>query len=143
MTTVNVYLNFDGNCQEAFDFYKSVFGGEFQFSMKMKDMPGDNARKSSDDAERLAHISLPISKETMLLGSDWPKDYSSQFRKGNNFNVSVSTDSKESATKIFNALCEGGKITMPLEKVFWAELFGMVEDKFGVGWMVGFSGTLM
>lgn len=83
------------------------------------------------------HISLPISKETVLLGSDTGGEWSSGFSQGNNFSLSISTNDKEEAQRIFNELSAGGKITMPLEKTFWAEYFGMSADKFGIHWMVG------
>jgi len=86
--------------------------------------------------EKIMHISLPISKETVLMGSDVGGDWSKDFKKGNNFTISVNTDTTEEATRIFIALSEGGKIKMPLARTFWESYFGMLTDKFGVNWML-------
>jgi PhnB protein len=85
------------------------------------------------------HVSLPISKETMLLGSDTGGEWSSNFKKGNNFSVSINTDSEAEADKLFNGLSAGGQVTMPMAKTFWNSYFGMFTDKFGVNWMVSFE----
>ena len=138
MATINPYLNFNGNCEEAFNFYKSVFGGEFQSIMRFKDTPPDvqMPRDASED-NLIMHVALPIGNGTILMGSDRPKS----FGPGTNdsFSVSVSTDSEAEAKKIFTALSAGGKITMPLDKTFWGSYFGMFTDKFGTMWMVGYS----
>jgi PhnB protein len=137
MTTVNVYLNFNGNCEEAFNFYKSVFGGEFPYLGRYKDMPpGDGKSISPEDAEKIMHVSLPISKETMLMGSDAGGEWASNIQQGNNFAVCIATDSKEKADELFNGLSQGGQVTMPLSNTFWGDYFGMFIDKFGISWMV-------
>ncbi len=138
MATVNIYLNFDGNCMQAFDFYKSVFKKDFQFVGKFDEMPSyEGAPPVSDDLKgKIMHISLPISKETILMGSDTGGEWSSSFKQGNNFSISVGTKSIEEADEIFNALADGGEITMPIEKTFWESYFGMLTDKFGIAWQV-------
>lgn len=138
MTTVNVYLTFRGNCEEAFAFYKSVFGGEFPYVGRFKDMPASEGAPPIPDElkEKIMHISLPISKETVIMGSDAGGDWAPRLREGNNFAISVNTESTEEATHIFNALAEGGQVTMPLDKTFWDAYFGMLTDKFGINWMV-------
>ncbi len=138
MTTINVYLTFNGNCEEAFKFYKSIFGGEFPYVGRFKDMPPHEGSKPVPVAygEKIMHISLPISKETSLMGSDVGGEWSNNYKEGNNFTISVNTDSTDEATRIFNALADGGKITMPLDKTFWESYFGMLTDKFGINWMV-------
>src|SRR5687767_7596645 len=114
MTVVNVYLTFNGNCEEAFNFYKSVFGGEFPYIGRYKDMPQEEGKKiDNKDAEKIMHVSLSISKETMLMGSDTGGDWASNYSQGNNFAVSISTDSKEEADRLFNGLSAGGTVTMP------------------------------
>ena len=140
MTTVNVYLNFDGNCAEAFDFYKSVFGGEFPYVGKYKDMPAEPgcAPLTEEEGERIMHISLPISKETMLMGSDTGGAWAASFKQGNNFTMSINTDSQEEADRLFNGLSAGGMVTMPMQVTFWGDYFGMFTDKFGVNWMVSY-----
>ena len=138
MTTVNVYLTFSGNCEEAFNFYKNIFGGEFPYVGRFKDMPPHKGSKPVPAAygEKIMHISLPISKETSLMGCDVGGEWSNNYKEGNNFTISVNTDNTDDATRIFNSLAEGGKITMPLAKTFWESYFGMLTDKFGINWMV-------
>jgi PhnB protein len=141
MTTVNVYLNFNGNCLEAFEFYKGVFGGEFPYVGRFKDMPPQEGMPPlpKEMEELIMHVSLPISAETMLMGSDTGGEWAPAFTQGNNFAVSVNTDDKAEADRIFAGLSEGGQITMPLATTFWGAYFGMCVDKFGVGWMVSFA----
>lgn len=137
MATVNIYLSFNGNCEEAFNFYKSAFGGEFPYIGRYKDMPNDGGKPIPTElGDRIMHISLPISKETVLMGSDTGGEWSSNYMKGNNFSLSIGADSKEEAEKLFNKLSEGGQVTMPLNVTFWGEYFGMFTDKFSINWMV-------
>lgn len=137
MAAVNIYLTFNGNCEEAFNFYKSVLGGEFSFVGRFKDMPADPNHPPVPDSEKdkIMHISLPVSKETVLMGCDSSEAFG-RATIGTNFTISVNTPSEEEARKIFNGLAAGGKVTMPLDKTFWAPLFGMLTDKFGIQWMV-------
>jgi PhnB protein len=140
MALVNVYLTFNGNCEEAFTFYKSVFGGEFPYIGRFKDMPpSEDGKVSEADMNKIMHVSLPISKETMLMGSDTGGEWASSFTQGNNFSISVNADSKEEADKIFNALSAGGQVTMPLNNTFWGDYFGMLTDKFGINWMMSYN----
>jgi PhnB protein len=141
MTTVNVYLNFNGNCEEAFNFYKSVFGGEFPYIGRYKDMPPppDGGKGFPEEqGNRIMHVSLPISKETMLMGSDTGGEWASDFKQGNNFSISINTDSRQEADRLFTSLSQGGRVTMPMNDTFWGDYFGMFTDKFGVNWMVSF-----
>lgn len=141
MTAVNVYLNFDGNCEEAFNFYKSVFGGEFSYIGRFKDMPPSEEGNGISEAEgdRIMHVGLPISKETALMGSDTGGEWASSYKQGNNFSVSINTDSQQEADRLFNGLSEGGQVIMPMNKTFWGDYFGMFADKFGINWMVSFN----
>lgn len=140
MATVNVYLTFNGNCEEAFKFYKSVFGGEFPYIGRFGEMPpSEDGNANPADANRIMHVSLPISKETMLMGSDTGGEWSAQFKQGNNYAISINTDSREEADTLFNGLSVGGKVTMPMAHTFWGAYFGMFEDKFGVNWMVNYD----
>lgn len=142
MAIVNIYLTFDGNCEEAFDFYKSVFGGEFPYKGRFSDMPpSEDSSKQvpAEHANRIMHISLPISKETMLMGSDTGGEWASHYKQGNNFSVSVTAASKDEADKLFNALAVGGMVTMPLASTFWGDYFGMLTDKFGIAWMMSYN----
>lgn len=140
MATVNVYLTFDGNCEEAFNFYKSVFGKEFSYIGRFGDMPPSEESKLSEaDAKRIMHVSLPISNETILMASDTTSEWAGTLKQGNNFSVSINTVSKEEADALFNGLSAGGKVTMPLANTFWGAYFGMFEDKFGINWMVNYD----
>ena len=140
MAQVNPYITFNGNCEAAFNFYKSVFGGEFIDVNKFKDMPpAEGQTMSVEDGERIMHVSFPISKETVLMGSDTFGEWASQYQKGNNFSISINTSSEEEATKLFNGLSAGGLVTMPIDKTFWGALFGMFTDKFGITWMVNYD----
>ena len=137
MTTINTYLTFNGNCEEAFNFYKSVLGGEFSYLGRFNEMPPEAQENvSPEDANKIMHVSLPISEETVLMGSDTGGEWGSGFKQGNNFSVSITTDSREKADKFFNGLSEDGKVIMPMQKTFWGEYFGMLTDKFGINWMV-------
>ena len=141
MATVNVYLTFNGNTEEAFNFYKSVFGGDFTYLGRFKDMPADEncPPPSEDEGNRIMHVSLPISKETILMGSDSTSQSGDVPAFGGNFSVSINTDSTAEADKLFNGLSAGGNVIMPLEKTFWGAYFGMLVDKFGVHWMVNYD----
>jgi PhnB protein len=136
MTTINVYLTFNGNCEDAFNFYKSVFGGEFANIGKFGEMPPQEGfEMSENDKNRIMHVSLPISSETTLMGSD-SSSYSGDAVFGNNFSVSINTDSKEDADRFFNGLSAGGNVIMPMQDTFWGAYYGMFTDKFGINWMV-------
>ncbi len=140
MTKINIYLNFNGNCEEAFNFYKSVFGGEFAHIGKFKDMPEDPGYPISEaDKEKVMHVSFPISKESVLMGSDTGGEWAASYKQGNNFSISINTDSKEEADRLFEDLSKDGKVIMPMNKTFWESYFGMFTDKFGVNWMVSFD----
>lgn len=137
MTTINPYLTFNGNCLEAFNFYKSVFGGEFNYVGRFKDMP-DNPQYPvpEEDKEKIMHISLPISKETILMGSDTSESFGKLSTPGSNFSLSVNSESVEVVTRIFNELSIKGTVKMPLNKTFWGAYFGMFTDQYGIHWMV-------
>jgi PhnB protein len=139
MSTINTYLNFNGNCETAFNFYKSVFGGEFTFMGRFSDMPeSDDYKVPEADKNKVMHVSLPIGN-SVLLGSDTGGDWAPTFVQGNNFSVSITPESKEEADKLFGLLAEGGNITTPLHLSFWGDYFGMITDKFGINWMMNFT----
>jgi PhnB protein len=139
MTTVNIYLIFEGNCRQAFEFYRNVFGGEFDSVSKFGEMPPQEGQPPMTDEmkEMIMHVSLPVSKETVLMGSDNGGSAGPVVKSGNNFSISVNTDSTGEADRIFNALAEGGTVKMALGRTFWNSYFGMLTDHFGVNWMVG------
>ena len=141
MTSINVYLNFNGNCREAFTFYQSIFGGEFDFLGTFGEMPPQEGYEVPEsDKDLIMHVSLPISKETILMGSDTGSGFP-KVTSGNNFSIYVNTESKAEADRIFVDLSADGKVNMPMADVFWGSYFGMLEDKFGVNWMVSFDTT--
>jgi PhnB protein len=134
MITINPYLNFSGNTEDAFNFYKSVFGGEFLALQRFSDTPhGDQLPEG--DRNKLMHISLKVG-ETILMGTDALESQGHRLTPGNNFSLSLNPAQVEEGQKHFNALAAGGKITVPFEKAFWGAYFGMLTDKFGIQWMV-------
>ena len=141
MAIVNVYLNFNGNCEEVFNFYKSVFGGEFSYLGRYKDMPPQEGSPecSKDMEDKIMHVSLPIRKETVLMGSDTGGAWAPSYVQGNNFGISITAQSKEEADSLFKGLSAGGQVTMPMANTFWGDYFGMFTDKFGINWMVSFT----
>lgn len=139
MATLNPYLIFNGNCEEAFLFYKSVFGGEFPYIGKFKDMPpAEGQIMSPEDAERIMHISLPINGGSILMGSD-STSQSGDVILGANISLSLNAASRAEADSLFNGLSADGNVIMPMENTFWGAYFGMFVDKFGIHWMVNFD----
>ena len=140
MATVNPYLTFNGTCEEAFNFYKSVFGGEFRQISRFKDMPPMPGAAELPDSlkERIMHVSLPLSNETILMGSDSNSNMGT-VTVGQNISLSVNAESKAEADKIFTSLTSGGKITMPITDTFWGAYFGMLIDKYEIIWMVNYD----
>ena len=135
MITSNIYLNFNGNCEEAFNYYKSIFGGEFLMVGRQKDLPAEYTVQPGDE-EKITHICLPISKETCIQG----RDYCGAFGElivGNNFSINININSptgEEDITKLYNTFAKDSKILMPLSKVFWGGVYGSLLDKFGITW---------
>ena len=136
MAQLHPYLNFNGNAEEAFTFYKAVFGGEFSNLQRFGEVPAGTPSPGS--ADKILHVALPVGKNSTLMGSDIPENYE-RATFGTNYFISISTDTKEEADKIFNGLKEGGIIKMPLETTFWGAYFGMVTDKFNINWMISFE----
>jgi PhnB protein len=138
MSTINPYLNFDGNTEEAFNFYKSVFGGEFLALQRFKDFP-EGDKLSEIDREKIMHISLRISNGYILMGTDTLESMGQSTTQGNNFYISVQVESKAEADRVFKELSAEGKMEMPIQDTFWGAYFGMFADKFGIQWMVNFD----
>lgn len=134
MATINPYLNFNGNCEEVFNFYKGVFGGEFLDLQRYKDAPPDD-RILDSESEWVMHVSLPISDGYILMGTDSPSNIG-KITNGNNIHISIQTDSDEETDRLFNGLSAGGQVSMPLQQTFWGARFGMFVDKFGIHWMI-------
>lgn len=138
MANVNPYLNFKGNTEEAFNFYRSIFGGEFVMIQRFKDIPGGDQIPAADQ-NKIMHISLPILNGTILMATDVLESQGQTLTLGNNFSLAIGTGSKEEADKYFKALSAGGTVTMPLQDMFWGAYFGMLTDKFGIQWMVSYD----
>ncbi|HXS54875.1 MAG TPA: VOC family protein [Hanamia sp.] len=140
MATINPYIHFNGNAEEAFTFYKSVFGGEFAKIMRYKDLSGPGYPVPENDAKRLMHIALPIGKCNMLMGSDTLEIMGQVTENDNRNTISVTAESHEEADKLFNGLSAGGKVEMPIADGPFGAYFGMFTDKYGIEWMVNFDG---
>jgi PhnB protein len=138
----NPYLNFDGNALEAFSFYKSVFGGDFAVVVRYKDMGGGPPGAPASDLERIAHIALPFGKGDMLMASDVMPSMGDRLTVGNNFYIALAPESAEEAKRLFDGLAAGGSIEMPLQQTQWAEKYGSLKDRFGVQWMVSYTGSV-
>ena len=141
MVTINPYLNFNGNSEAAFNFYKSVFGGEFTALQRFRDVPGlpGADTMSATDKEKIMHVALPIGKGNTLMATDVLESMGHARVSGNNFSISLNVESEQEAQHLFKALSVGGKIEMPLQKMFWGALFGMFTDQFGIQWMVNYA----
>lgn len=139
MKSVNPYLNFDGNTEEAFEFYQSVFGGELQIT-RYKDL-ADDMGASDEDLNKVAHVALPLGDNAVLMGTDVLESMGQKVTAGNNFAITLETDSDEEAKELFNQLSEDGEIQMPLMETEWAEKYGDFIDQFGIHWMVNYTGN--
>lgn len=138
MAQINPYINFNGNTEEAFNFYKSVFGGEFERIIRFKDMPNAEIPMSESEANKIMHIALPIGKN-VLMGNDVPEFMGKVNENENRSKIAVSAESKEEADKIFNGLSAGGNIEVPITDSPWGSYFGMFRDKYGIEWTVDFE----
>lgn len=138
MAIVNPYLNFQDNTEEAFNFYKSIFGTEFYRVVRFKDSPmADQVAEA--DKNKIMHISLPVGNGNLLMATDMLASMGQQLKTGNNFSLSITPESEEEALKLFNGLSAGGTIEAPFKKEFWGGYFGMLLDKFGVRWMINYE----
>lgn len=138
MALINPHINFNGNAEEAFTFYKSVFGGEFAKVMRFKDMAGPEFPMAESEANKIMHIALPIGKN-VLMGNDVPEFMGKTNENENRSKIAISAESKEEADKLFNGLSEGGQVEMPISDSPWGSYFGMFRDKYGIEWMVDFD----
>lgn len=134
---INPYLNFDGNAEEAFRFYQSVFGGEL-FVQKMGEAPGSE-NLSAEEKGRAMHVALPVGNGQFLMASDCVPSAGHVLHMGNNNYISVAPDSREEADRLFNGLSAGGQVEMPMADMFWGDYFGSFKDKFGVYWMINYA----
>ncbi|MFN8430263.1 MAG: VOC family protein [Spirosomataceae bacterium] len=138
MALINPHINFNGNAEEAFNFYKSVFGGEFSKITRFKDIASEDFPVPAHEAEKIMHIALPIGP-TFLMGNDVPEIMGKTNENENRSKISISAESKEEAERLYNGLSAGGQIEMPLEESPWGSSFAMFRDKYGIEWMVEFE----
>ena len=138
MANINPHINFNGNAEEAFNFYKSVFGGEFTKIIRFKDLASDEFQVPENEADKIMHIVLPIGN-TVLMANDVPEIMGRTNENENRSKIVITAESKEEADKIFNGLSVGGQIEMPISDSPWGTYFGMFRDKYGIEWMVDFD----
>ncbi|ASV30733.1 VOC family protein [Maribacter cobaltidurans] len=138
MALINPYLHYNGNAEEAFHFYKSVFGGEFARLTRFKDFSNPEQPFPKSEANKIMHIALPIGNN-VIMGSDVPEVLGKVNENENRFKVSISTESKEEADRLFNGLSKGGNVEMPIGDSPWGSYFAMFRDKYGIEWIVDYD----
>lgn len=141
MASINPHINFNGNAEEAFNFYKSVFGGEFATIVRFKDLASAEFPVPEKEADKIMHIALPIGK-SILMANDVPEILGRTNENENRSKIVISAESKEEADKLFSGLSVGGQIEMPISDSPWGTYFGMFRDKYGIEWMVDFDNRL-
>ncbi len=141
MPTLHPWINFNGNAEEAFTFYRSVFGGEFGKIVRFKDLASPEFKVPEKDADKIMRIALPIDKSNVLIGNDVPEFMGRVNENENRNKILVNTESKEEADKLFNGLSAGGTIEGPMGDSPWGTYIGMFRDRYGIEWMVEFSPT--
>ncbi len=139
MASINPYIHFNGNAEEAFAFYQSVFGGEFSKISRFKDMASDEFPVAEDEANKIMHIALPIGATSMLMGSDTPAMLGKHNEQETRSKIAIHAVSKEEADKLFTGLSAGGEVEFPIGDSPWGTYFGMLRDKFGIEWMMSFD----
>ncbi len=139
MARLNPYLNFAGNTEEAFEFYKAIFGGQFTGLVRFKDMNVEGVNIPKEDEDKVMHVGLPIGEENVLMASDTLESLGQELVQGNNLYISVHVESKEEADRIFEGLSAGGSIEMAIADQPWGDYWGSLKDKFGVLWMVDYA----
>lgn len=139
MALINPHINFNGNAEEAFTFYQSVFGGAFAKVIRFKDMASAEFPIAEKEENKIMHIALPIGKTNVLMGNDVPEILGKVNEHEHRSKISISAESREEADKLFNGLSAGGNIEMPMADSPWGSYFGMFRDKYGIEWMVDFD----
>ncbi len=139
MASINPHVNFNGNAEEAFNFYRSVFGGEFERIIRFKDLANTEFKLSEKEENKIMHIALPIGKNSMLMANDVPEFMGKTNENENRSKIVITAESKEEADKLFNGLSAGGQVEMPITDSPWGSYFGMFRDKYGIEWMVNFE----
>jgi PhnB protein len=141
MAAIHSYLLFKDNCEEAFNHYRNIFGGNFERIVRFKDMPMSDDSMPDDVANLIMHIGLPVGKGHMLMGSDCPPGWAARYKLGNNVNLSLLVNSREEADRFHKGLSEGGTVKEPMADAPWGDYFGMLTDRFGIEWMISYDPT--
>jgi PhnB protein len=139
MAHINPHVNFNGNAEEAFTFYKSVFGGEFSKIIRFKDLAGTGFPVSEKEENKIMHIALPIGKHSMLMANDVPEAMGRTNENENRSKIVITAESKEEADKLFNGLSAGGEIEGAIGDSPWGSYFGCFRDKYGIEWIVDYT----
>lgn len=139
MKAVHPYLTFRGNCEVAFEFYREVFGGAFTYLGRFSEIPPGQMKISESEKDKIMHVSLPLGKNTILMGSDAGEEMQKDLKIGNNFSLSITAESREEADRFFEALSRGGEVVMPMGDAFWGSYYGMCRDKYGINWMISYG----
>jgi PhnB protein len=139
MKSINPWINFNGNAEEAFTFYKSVFGGEFKKIVRFKDLAGPEFPVADKEANKVMYIALPVGKNNVLAANDVPESMGQTNENENRSKILVSVESREEADKIFNGLSAGGNVEGPIGDTPWGSYAGMFRDKYGIEWIVEFD----
>ncbi|HEX6924682.1 MAG TPA: VOC family protein [Longimicrobiaceae bacterium] len=142
MQRAHIYVNFAGNSEEAFEFYRQVFGGDYMGVFRYRDMGGEQMGLSGSDLDKIMHIALPLPDGTLLMATDVLESTGQKLTQGNNFYIYVETDSADEARRLFDGLSNGGAVEMDLARTEWAEQYGSLRDRFGVQWMVSYTGNV-
>ena len=142
MKGAHPYLNFKGNTREAFEFYRSVFGGDFQAVIRFRDFGPNGMGVAEKDLDKIAHIALPLGPHVLLMATDVVDSMPMPLTAGNNFSISLEPESAEEADRLFTSLSTGGAVGMPLQATEWAEKYGCCTDRFGIQWMVSYAGCV-
>ena len=141
MAQISPYIHFNGNAEEAFGFYKSVFGGEFSSIMRFNSLPEPQPAFSEQEATKIMHIALPIGASNVLMGSDVPEFMGKVNESENRSKISITAESKEEVHRIFEGLSAGGNVEVPLDESPWGSYFAMFRDKYGIEWMMNYTPT--
>ncbi len=139
MAVINPHINFNGNAEEAFTFYRSVFGGEFSKIIRFKELANEHFQVSKKEENKIMYIALPIGKSNMLIANDVPEIMGRTNENENRSKISISTESKAEADRLFNGLSVGGEIEGPIDYGPWGTYFGCFRDKYGIEWIVEFD----
>ena len=140
MAIINPHINFNGNVEEAFNFYRSVFGGEFSKIIRLKDLASPEFPVAEKDENNILHIALPIGTGSVLMGNDVPEFLGKVNERENRSKITITADSKEEADKLYNGLSAGGEVEMPIADSPWGTYFAMFRDKYGIEWIVEYEG---